>query len=201
MKPLKPIPTDVDVMFTPIEGIHAECEWCGICSFAHIHRAGTLPKDFERMQEPKERVDEGHNCEEDIKTCEKCRKRNPKEPEKCEHKESLEGFCYFCGKDLIFANKEEREEWFKKNKEPKPEPKQEPPVREHSHKGVSTCYDCPKQESEGWEEPLSYLLIRFSVSATHNPEDLINVKKDIESFFRNLLREEKGRLINKIKEL
>lgn len=37
--------TNKDIHFTSGNG---DCEYCGISSFDHIHRAGTAPKDFEQ---------------------------------------------------------------------------------------------------------------------------------------------------------
>lgn len=33
-----------------------ECGVCGIVSFAHLHRYGTLPKDFERIEKPSQAI-------------------------------------------------------------------------------------------------------------------------------------------------
>jgi len=42
-----------DHTFRP-DGKYTECKICGICSFPHIHRVGTLPKDFEVIREDEE---------------------------------------------------------------------------------------------------------------------------------------------------
>ena len=38
--------------FTFYPSNYKECPICGICSFPHIHKANTNPKDFEKIDEP-----------------------------------------------------------------------------------------------------------------------------------------------------
>lgn len=46
---MKPLNKEVDFTFYPTKDFK-ECPVCGICSFPHIHRKGTFPKDFERIE-------------------------------------------------------------------------------------------------------------------------------------------------------
>jgi len=34
-----------------IKALGKECDFCGISSFSHLHRAGTYPKDFEYLED------------------------------------------------------------------------------------------------------------------------------------------------------
>ncbi len=49
-KETKPSQQEKILTFYPESGMI--CAECGIGSFAHLHRPGTLPKDFERIEEP-----------------------------------------------------------------------------------------------------------------------------------------------------
>lgn len=40
-----------DFIFRPTEdGKYKECKICGIVSFSHFHKKGSLPKDFEKIE-------------------------------------------------------------------------------------------------------------------------------------------------------
>lgn len=49
VKMIIPMYPNTDETFRPFKD--AECRICGIKSFAHIHRAGSKPKDFEKIEE------------------------------------------------------------------------------------------------------------------------------------------------------
>ena len=48
----------VTMTFYPREG--TQCGYCGISSFAHRHKAGSLPKDFERLPDASKTLQEDH---------------------------------------------------------------------------------------------------------------------------------------------
>lgn len=75
---MKPQNKEVDFTFYPTKDFK-ECPVCGICSFPHIHRKGTLPKDFERI-EPENKSTNEEKCKHIFpwgESCIKCGEKNP----------------------------------------------------------------------------------------------------------------------------
>lgn len=77
------------------DGSWKECEVCGICSFSHLHRPNTLPKDFEKIPENSQKKD--CHCKEDWY-----------EPEKCKNGICGASHCENCSKIGNSENSQEK---------------------------------------------------------------------------------------------
>lgn len=121
---LKVIGSGEDIEFYP--GKVKECIICGISSFAHRHKKGTNPNDFEKIEELKNpfknkkearrffglSVDAKCNCTQDRLDRQKC---FPEKVTKCEHSSDEHAYfrkdcppwiCAKCGEDFSFKRLE-----------------------------------------------------------------------------------------------
>lgn len=115
---MKPQNKEVDFTFYPTKDFK-ECPVCGICSFPHIHRKGTLPKDFERI-----------------------------EPEnKCKHEFTVKGKnCLKCGMPIL--NMTDYEKWEREEEDYEWDIKPENKSTNEGHPVKNYCRVCHKETEQ-----------------------------------------------------
>lgn len=97
-------------------GYYLCCPICGISSFAHFHQAGTLPKDFERIEKPPQQ--EKYYCSKHgLKHGKKYKSCQPPKVDKVfqiwitEHdKEVIEKYQKELKEDLLHMKEDDRKE-------------------------------------------------------------------------------------------